>query len=417
MRMNKKQYIITMVILLCMTITHSVRSQSVTDSVKPNLSFQEFLNQVGKNNLNYLAEKYNVSIADAEVIAQKVLPDPSLVLEGGKDTYKVGLEYSLELGNKRGARVNLARSQADFERLALEGFYQDLRAEAANLYLDAIQQRELLKIKTSSYEYMQQLSVSDSIRFKLGDINQTDLRQSKLETSTLLSEVYEQEAAYKAALASLNQCMGRVSENLETPLGNWDVKSRDYILGNLLSIGVTNRVDLLAAQKSVEVATNQQKLVRAERKMDITLSANYEHDWFGNGDPTKTTTGGISIPLQFSNRNKGALKAARSGIEQSRIKQQSTELQVQTEISQAFFYYEAAQKKVKLYESGLLDESKKILESIVYKYKRGETDIMEVLIAQRTYNEVQEQYTETMKGYVSSLVELQKVSGIWDIDF
>lgn len=33
------------------------------------ISFEEYLNRVGKKNLSYLAEKLNVSIADAEVIA------------------------------------------------------------------------------------------------------------------------------------------------------------------------------------------------------------------------------------------------------------------------------------------------------------------------------------------------------------
>lgn len=54
---------------------------------------------------------------------------------------------------------------------------------------------------------------------------------------------------------------------------------------------------------------------------------------------------------------------------------------------------------------------------MVYKYKRGETNITEVLIAQRTYNEVQEQYLGAMKGYASALVNLQKTCGIWDIEF
>lgn len=35
------------------------------------ISFEEYLNRVGKKNLSYLAEKLNVSIADAEVIARK----------------------------------------------------------------------------------------------------------------------------------------------------------------------------------------------------------------------------------------------------------------------------------------------------------------------------------------------------------
>ena len=54
---------------------------------------------------------------------------------------------------------------------------------------------------------------------------------------------------------------------------------------------------------------------------------------------------------------------------------------------------------------------------MVYTYRRGESGILDVLIAQRTYNEVQEQYLEVMKGYVSSLVNLQKTCGMWDIRF
>lgn len=101
--------------------------------VKPaqSISFEEYLNRVGKNNLSYLAEKLNVSIADAEVVARKIFPDPELEFEAGNETFSLGVSYSLELGNKRGARIKLARTQAELERLVLQQGFQDLRAEAA----------------------------------------------------------------------------------------------------------------------------------------------------------------------------------------------------------------------------------------------------------------------------------------------
>ena len=58
-----------------------------------------------------------------------------------------------------------------------------------------------------------------------------------------------------------------------------------------------------------------------------------------------------------------------------------------------------------------------VLDGMVYKYKRGETSILDVLVAQRTYNEVQQEYLETMKGYAASLVALESACGIWDICF
>lgn len=395
-----------------------VRSQNSPDVMGQTLSFQEFLNQVGRNNLGYLAEKYNVSIAEAEIIAQRVLPDPELEFEGSDENFKLGLGYTLELGNKRGARVRLAKSQAELEKLNLEYYYQQLRAEAADVFLDVIQQKELLDVKRNSYEYMLQLNRSDSIRFSLGEISETDARQSKLEAATLLNEVFGQEAVYKSALVTLNQYMGKGSDTLNIPQGRWDNSlDKEYGLPDLVSYGLANRLDLFGAYKNIEVAGNQHKLVKAERKMDIGISISYERDWHGFLPPSKSTTAGISIPLQFSNFNKGAVKAARYGMEQAKVQKESTKLQVQAEISQAFFSFQAAKKKVRQYQSGLLDDSRKILDGMVFQYKRGETNITEVLIAQRTYNEMQEQYLETMKEYASTLINLQKACGIWDIEF
>jgi cobalt-zinc-cadmium efflux system outer membrane protein len=414
MRISKTIMIISFIL---MNFAAGVRSQSSVDEVSQTISFNEFLNRIGKNNLGYLAEKYNVSIAETEIIANKVLPDPELGFEAADELFTLGLAYNLELGNKRGARVRLAKSQAELEKLALEYYYQDLRAEAANLFLEAMQQKELLSVKRSSYEYMLQLSRSDSIRFRLGEITETDARQSKLEAATLLNEVFEQEAVYKSSQVVLNQLMGKTFDTLNIPFGEWVGLSREYILPALTSLGLANRIDLFVAHKNVEVSVNQQKLVEAERKMDVGLSLNYERDWRGLLPPSNSVRAGVSVPLKFSNLNKGAVKAARLGAEQSKVQQQNAELQVQAEISQAFFFFEAAKKKVRQYQTGLLDESRKILDGMVYRYQRGETSIVEVLIAQRTYNEVQEQYLETMKGYASSLVNLQKACGIWDIEF
>ena len=107
-------------------------------------------------------------------------------------------------------------------------------------------------------------------------------------------------------------------------------------------------------------------------------------------------------------------------IENKRIEtaeQSAAEEQIQAEITQAWFNYEAEKKKIAQYKAGVLEDSQKVLDGMVYKYKRGETSILDVLVAQRTYNEVQQEYLETMKGYAASLVALESACGIWDICF
>lgn len=393
---------------------NAMRAQNTsTDSIR----LEQFLYKVGKNNLGLLIEKYNVKIADAGVIAAKVMPDPELTFEASEHVYNLELGYTLELGNKRGARVRLAKSEAELSGLALEHYFQELRAEAADAFLHAIYQRELLEVKRSSYEYMLRLSRSDSLRFLMGEITENDARQSKLESVTLLNEVYAQEAEYKSALVVLNQYMGMTADTLNVPVGNWNDLNRHLVLSELIAAASDNRIDLMAARKNDEVTANQLRLARAERRIDLGLTAGYERDWQGFLPTRDMVTVGVAIPLKFSNFNKGAIKAAKYAAERSRYETDNVLLQIRTEVSQAFYQYEAVKKQMSQYKSGLLEESQKVLEGMVYKYKRGETSILDVLIAQRGYNEVQEQYIETRKNYASSLIQVEKVCGIWDIDF
>lgn len=280
MKKNIRSNIIFL-LLIVEAMCISAFAQLPVNAPHQDISFEEYLNRVGKNNLNYLAEKLNVSIADAEIIAQKIFPDPELGFEAGNETFSLGLSYSLELGNKRGARIQLARSQAELEKLTLEQGFQNLRAEAANLFLEAILQRELLKVQQSSYEYMLKLSQSDSLRYVAGEITENDARQSKLEAVTLLNTVYGQEAAYQSALVMLNRHMGVAADTLHIPFGNWDELSREFDLPELVKAGLNNRIDLLAVQKSTEVTTREYRLTKAERRPNIGLSVSYERDWNG----------------------------------------------------------------------------------------------------------------------------------------
>ena len=104
-------------------------------------------------------------------------------------------------------------------------------------------------------------------------------------------------------------------------------------------------------------------------------------------------------------------------MKQASIMEQEVSLRIRGEITQAWYAFEAEKKKVAQYRSGVLDEARNVLDGVVYMYKRGETGILDVLIAQRSYSQVYQDYLETMKSYVSSLVALEKSCGIWDIHF
>ena len=64
----------------------------------------------------------------------------------------------------------------------------------------------------------------------------------------------------------------------------------------------------------------------------------------------------------------------------------------------------------------MLSQAREVIDGKIYSYNRGEVSLLEVLDAQRTYDEVQAQYIETLFNYSTALVELEKSAGIWDVE-
>ena len=79
--------------------------------------------------------------------------------------------------------------------------------------------------------------------------------------------------------------------------------------------------------------------------------------------------------------------------------------------------YLAYCKQVENYDNGMISNAQNVRKGKIYSYSRGETSLLEVLNAQRTYNDIQQSYYETLFNRAVALVELEKAAGIWDISF
>ena len=113
--------------------------------------------------------------------------------------------------------------------------------------------------------------------------------------------------------------------------------------------------------------------------------------------------------------NRGELEAARAEIRQSEALFKDTELQVYTEVMQAYNNFVIQTKKAEQYSKDLTETAEKILQGRIYAYQRGETGLLDVLNAQRTYMDLQLNRLETQFDYTVALIEVQRAAGIWEI--
>ncbi|MEG0163004.1 MAG: TolC family protein, partial [Mucinivorans sp.] len=71
--------------------------------------------------------------------------------------------------------------------------------------------------------------------------------------------------------------------------------------------------------------------------------------------------------------------------------------------------------QVEHYTNGMLDKAKAVIDGKIYSYSRGESSLLEVLNAERTYNDLRAMYIQTLFDHAAGLVMLEGSVGIWDI--
>ena len=408
---------------LCATLTASAQQ------IIP-LSYRQYMEKVAEGNLEYAAERLNVNVSEAEVTAAKVFNDPNLAVSyynNENNNLQMGEGVEVELSKtfsfgKRGAGIALARSESELTKALLADYFRNLRAEATVSYLEALKQYELYKVKENAYETIRQLAESDSVRFRLGKIMEIDATQSRLEAGILHNELLQADAELQNAFSNLNLLTGTLAhDTLFQPEAVLRISPREFVMADLLSNAVENRADLVAALKNKEVASRALKVARRDRNTDVDLSIAVSrnarvHNEEAPAPPFTGVTAGVAIPLKFSNFNKGTVRAARFREQQAETQYQQALLQVQTEVMQAYRSYQSFSKQVEHYENGMLSQAREVIDGKIYSYNRGEVSLLEVLDAQRTYDDVQAQYIETLFNHSTALVELEKSAGVWDVE-
>lgn len=408
-----------LIVLLCAAF--QVHAQRI-------LEYEDFMKHVRDKNIAYMVEKYNVSIAQAKTKAARVMPDPGLSVSYGNSqdralkmgqSYSAGLDYTLELGGKRRARMAVARSEQQVTEALVEDFFRNLQADATCCYLEALKQKQFLSLARSSYESIRELARGDSLRYAVGEIAEVDALQSRLESKTMLNEYLQIEAEYRNILADLTVFNGG-GPAVDSLAGALPLPVREYDLQKLIELAQDNRADLRAALLSRELSAANIRLAKANRIIDLGLNAGFAHNTAALNEEAPSPrhnawSGGISIPLKFSGMNRGELQAARYGERQAEAQYEAVQLQIRKEVEQCYHTYQASCRQAGLYREGALDDAAAIFQKKRYSYTRGETTLLEVLNARRTCNEVYRDYYQALYDASASLVELCRAAGIWDI--
>lgn len=418
--MNK---ILVTTILLLLSTPWGGRAQEAK-----RIEYSAFLDSVYAGNMGYALAKLNVNLADAAVVSAKVFSDPTLSVEYGYNqdkTLQMGQGVTGTLGKtisfgKREAGIELASSEKSLSEALLNDYLRHLKAEASIAYFTAVYQKELLLIEEEALRQLRALATGDSLRLAIGDIAETTAIQTRLEAGMAQNTVRDAQEAYFNAQVALGMMLGYEDDLYRAPrlipVESLSFTGQAVSLPQVMETALANRADLEAALQQVDVAQKSLLVARRERRTDVdfTLGVNYNTRVRNQEAPAPPFTGvtvGLGIPLKFSNLNKGTLQAEAVKVSQAETALKLARQQVGSEVVMAYNTYCKTVTQLESFDNGMLEDAKTVMDSMVSAYAKGNCSLLEVLNAQRTYNDIRRSYLETVYNGVLAQIQLRFVQG------
>lgn len=375
---------------------YSFAQQTLTLSVEQAEAL--FLQQ----NLELIAEKMNVDIADANIAQAKLWENPELSIgdiniwgsksqreEAEMGSFPRNAQFSIELSqliqtaNKRG---KLIRKEKVSKEIAIQEFEEVLRGMKVELrksISEIIYLQSYNEVLSTEEAHLNQLIAAYHKQMTQGNVPKNELlrlQSSALELENEINEVQTELNEQQKNLKTL-LCLDPMTVLVIKQNDSAVVDPNTLLISQLIELASNSRPDIKRQKLEIQLQDKTLDYEKSLRVPDLTLSANYDR----YGGVWKDFVGvGISFNLPFLNRNQGGIKAAK--IAKSQYMAQQQENLAHHEVVEAYSNYSRAHKFYqKVQSNSLLSELDKMLEVYTKNLLNKNISMLEYLDFMESY--------------------------------
>lgn len=373
------------------------------------LTLDSALQNAFANHPDLAAAQWDIDIAEGGRQQAALIPNPVLSVDA-EDTRRdtrttsVKLSQTLELGGKRGARIDVATRAQDAAALTLEQRRNTLRADVIDSYYGALRAQERLDLAQRSLKLAERGLVVANGRVTAGKTSPVEATRAQVQVSQIRLEFNRAQMglndAYRRLAASTGSAVvdfqGVATQNLPLP-------PAAQLLARLEQTAELRLAELQILHSEASVG-----LEKAQRIPDLDVSIGSQYD---AGARERVNLVGLSMPLPLFNRNQGNVLAASRRADQARDLRNATELRLRTETRQALDLWQTADSEVRTFNQQILPAAQSAVDSATRGFEMGKFNFLDVLDAQRTLIAARTQYLAATAQATEAWVRIERIYG------
>lgn len=415
------------VLVLCTCVPAAI-AQTPAPGAPESLTVTQAVDEALQHNLSLLAERGNLTIADAAMISAKLRPNPVFsfsadhldLLGTGFDATNNGgppeiawrVDVPLERGGKREARIALASVVKSAAEAQFADAVRTLRQDVTMACVDVIAAQATRTLLADNLRTFEDLVRVNRARVAAGSIAPFESTRSEVAMLQFRATVVRADLDLAAATARLRTLLGRPPGG---PLVVADPLTIDRAEpapdpARLETVAFDARPDLKALQLAQARSTADLRLQEALGRIDYTVGTEYRRQ---QGIAGRGNSLGFffSTPLPFSNRNQGEI--ARAGAEGHQAGQQiaARRAQIVADVRSAYHEYVTTSDLVASIERDLLAPATRARDTSAYTYRAGAATLLELLDAQRAFNDTMQSYVDAQAGLRRAVTRLNAAVG------
>ena len=383
-----------------------------TGPLPASLSLPQALEEAAARSPAIVAAEADVAAAEARIrqAGYRTNPELSLEVENFAGTGELSgiqsleatlaVNHRLDLGGRRGARVNAARAELAVQRLRLQVARADLSRSVREQFARAAAARERVAQANETVERARELVRVTRILVEAGRDPPLRAVRARSALAQAQAEQMAEQAEEVAARSSLAALFG-----VSTPVSAVSGSSLDLTPRQIVPER-TLEVQLADAERAAAEAAVREQL--AERRLDPAVGAGVRHvretGDFG-------LVAGVSMPLRVFDRNRGNIAAARAALAAAEARRASTLATTSAQARNAIAAVEAAERRVDALGKSALPEAAEALRLALRSFEEGRATLLELLDAQDAYTAAQTALTDARLALALATAELGRLSG------
>lgn len=394
------------------------------------MTLDEVVQESLSRNVKLLAERFNIGIGEARILQARLRPNPVLSVganyldvlgssfdpgssAAGPTEVNARIDYLLERGGKRQARVDVAEAAKAVAELELLNLTRNLILDLQNAFTEVLLAKENLALAQHSLSAFERIVAVNRTRVESGDLARVELVRSEVATLQFRNQVRQAGMRVRLAKNRLQTLMGRGVLSADFEVGG---TLRDDAMPDaepeILRKAIAARPDLEALRRDQARSLAEVRSQLAQGKIDYTAGFAYNRQ-LNVGDGRRGDSMGLffSVPLPVYNRNQGEIERARQEQAQVAARIRGLEQEIAAEVANAYEQHSTAKALLETIQTTMLDQSRRVREVIDFSYRRGEATFVELLDAQRTFNETMQGLNEAKAEYARSLFLIEAISG------